>query len=243
MAANAIFCTHCGTKLDYSNPAPGSSAPPTKPLIADVFQQSEYVIEKSLLTRGVRVGTELGFTHVATDTFEIKDKSGSLLAQVTSKGFDSGGGLRTFTVASPTGESLAELRKNVFQLSGLKNMQAAKDKPSYEAFDSTGRLLASIKHTPTKPDSRFSPQVPCIIDAQGQEIARLDYGGFLSKQWTLKTAEGVTIATIHVQNLPRETYTVAIVNSNTEPYMILLPFFGMIPEPPMHTNPQGFMHH
>lgn len=57
---------------------------------------------------GVRVGTALGTVHEETYTFEIKDKIGCLLAKVTSKGFETGPGPRTFSVTSPNGEPVAE---------------------------------------------------------------------------------------------------------------------------------------
>jgi uncharacterized protein YxjI len=170
--------------------------------------------------------------HEWTDTFEIKDMNGSLLAKVTSKSLGTEpGGPRTITATSPDGEPLAEIRKNLFQLKDLRDMEALKDKPLYEAFDSNGRLFACVRYRPMKPDARFSSQVPCIINAQGEEVARLDYGGILSRNWTLKTAQGLTVATIKVQILPRKTYTISLQDVNTEPYMILLPFFGMMPEP------------
>ncbi len=226
LATNANFCASCGVRLAAPSSA-GSSASIANQSLRSIFSQSEYVVEKNLLTSGVGLGS----IRSTEDTFEIKDKSGSLLASVKRKGFDTGDGLRVFIVETPSGEQVAELRKNVFQLGDLMNMDALKDKPSYEAFDSTGRLFASIKHKPSKPGARFSADVPCIIDNNGQEIARLDYGGIiLSKQWTLKSSDSLTIATIRTQTVPRETYTVEIVNFATEPYVILLTLFGMIPE-------------
>ncbi len=196
---------------------PKATAPEGLPSLSlgAVFNATEYAIDHKILA--------------LFSTYEIKDNSGKLLAylKVVPMSYE-------LSLENTAGEKIGHLQKD---------LMLAYDKPVWEAFDSQGHVVASIKLVKEKPPGSLLPHVIShIFDQKREEIGRFTrVGRGLTEQWALTSPDGSTVAELNRKVLPRTVITIKILNPVREPHVILMGLLQTLdtvepPSRPTHTH-------
>ena len=204
LSLGAVFCGQCGARVNGKTPTARKPAPSTA---SKIFSGSEYVIEKKTL-----LATRL-------TSFEFKDASGNLVARARREIVPFGA---AFVVETPDGVRVGELRGAVAVIP---------NRPFLEIRDEQGNALAIIMmRVAKKPGAGFLSigiTTWLIVTPSGDAIAKIDWmkGGH---ECRIEAMDGTPIAEVHWNwlEIPRDTYSVKILNPLIDPYFVLATIFS-----------------
>jgi hypothetical protein len=234
LSPSAQYCGQCGVSVSATQSTETTSQPTS---VSGIFTGSAYIVQtkisESYRSRAPR--TKLG-TFYQLSTFEIKERSGTLVARVRHMdeplptslfNLSRLPSLRAYCMETRAGVRIGELRGPAMLIP---------NRPYLEIKDANGQEIASIiMKVERKPGGGFfSAALTTWVVAKpsGEELARINWGK-TGRDWTIETPGGATIAQVqHLEEQESEyqtTYEVKILNPTIPPYLVLATFLATPP--------------